>query len=155
MILYRRADFGKKRIRQGGNCADAFIHDDFLYAVEREENRCGLNSVFLAMCDVIHPIFKSVEIDSANRYARRTDFHKPAKEPFPRVLQIHNDDRIHFHSNTIVLISPSTSSHASVIFCTSSSATSARSSFTTRPWSVTRSKHSSVTIVSTTSTPVS
>src|SRR5262245_14951775 len=128
MILYGRANFSEKGIRQGGNCADAFVHNDFLYAVKREKNCCGLNSVFFAMCDVIHPIFECVEVDSADRYTGRCDFHKAAKEPFPRVLQIHNDDRIHFHSNTIVLISPSTSNLASVIFCTSSSATSARSS---------------------------
>src|SRR5437016_1533755 len=98
MILYGPADFSKKSIRQGGNCANAFIHDDFLYTVERKKHRRGLDSVFLAMCDVIHPIFESIDIDSANGYAGRSDFYKTAKEPFLRVLQIHNDDRIHLHA---------------------------------------------------------
>ena len=71
--------------------------------MQREE-RCGwLNSALFLTGDVVYPIFKGIEVDSADRDACRSDGHQASEEALPRGYEIDDDDGIDVHESCIPL----------------------------------------------------
>jgi hypothetical protein len=64
---------------------------------------CGrrLYAAFFAMSDVIHPVAKSIQIDSANRDALCCYVQQAPKETFMRRLEIDDDYGIQLHTFVI------------------------------------------------------
>src|SRR5262249_55204839 len=169
MLFNCRADFCQKRIRKRWKRTDAFVQDDFFDAMNRKEDSIRLNPTFFPMCDVIHPILESVQIDPAHRHSMGCDVHESSEESLSRSLKTDDDDRIKLHvkclemqdlsnfnsQNSMLLTSPSTTSWGSVSRCSSSIVTPCRNSFKTSPFFPTSINAISVPIVSPTATPVS
>src|SRR5262245_22907432 len=92
--LDRPAHLPPAGIRQRWNRADAFIENDLFYTVNRKENRVRLDPALLAMRDVIHPVFKSVQVDAADGNAVGRDIEQASEEALSWTLKINNDDGI-------------------------------------------------------------
>src|SRR5437870_3615283 len=97
MLFDGRAYFRQESIRKRRNRTNAFIHDDFVDAMDRKEDRVRLNTAFFPMSDVIHPIFERIQVDSTNGNAVRSYIQQTSEKSFPGTVKTDDDDGIQLH----------------------------------------------------------
>src|SRR4030095_11280535 len=65
--------------------------------MNREEDSCRLNPALFSMRDVVHPVFKCIQIDTSYSDTVRRNIHQSPEESLSRRLEIDNDDRVQLH----------------------------------------------------------